>query len=251
MRQRLLILALILFLAQFVSGQATGYMGKRFGIYYQPVIGLGSNVEDVAVTTYNLRHVLSADFAVARAISIGASFQYLHTAEEQNFIVVLDEGNINDPDDDQNLLFSGDIGISAYYYTAYVKFFDYRHAGAIAPNGRFHKVEIGFFTLDYKTISESTKSTSYDPYLKIEDAAFTIPAPAVALFYTYGRQFIFSDKFIFTTGGQLGISSKILHLLDEKEPGTRPGEDVFQHTLNGRVAGAMALGFQIGIGFIN
>lgn len=250
MKKIILILVLFMCIASFANAQATGYMGKKIGIYYQALIGPGTIEYNSFAHILNLRQAVSVDYAIARSISAGGSFQYMHTASIYNHIVVLGEGDPLDPNDISYALFNGDIGISAFMYSTYIKFFDYKHAGSIAPNGRYHKIEIAYFSLAYKTIREAEPTDDYETFPIIEDAGFIVPKPTIAFFYTYGKQFIYSDKFLITTGAQVGLSGKIFHKFNEFEASAIKGESDFQKTVNTRVAGAMAIGFQIGIGLL-
>lgn len=215
--KRIAFVIVVFFLSANMFAQIPGYLGKRFSIEYNnmfylalsnPVVKKNYDLNgemDLAITNFNFRNEISANYVISQRSSISVGFGYFRTRYlfDGEFPVIYSDNN----QVQENYFWAKTpVGmISAYdinlHYTLFKK--DY-----LAPFGKYYQFDFGL--LRYKSTYDKKMLIKYmESYGDVPGEVIDIPFEdnkyynSLYLGYSQGRKRVFYDKLLVNYGWQI------------------------------------------------
>jgi hypothetical protein len=272
MMKKIIIISVFLFYSSFSIAQIAGYMGRRFIVGYSanvspavlsPLVNTSmsgnteANREFLNVAGLNVTHGVNIDYVIKRGTSFCVSglmmktgLTYKEDYEIPNYLTsIYGSSDIRYRSSDDR-----PIQLNVTSLTAGLRF----SRGAVAPLGKYVKLDIAYFRQRVSFDPEAFKQTgSYKKeYVQLTDQ-YTFNT--VGFGFSFGRQRVFFDRLLVDWGTRIGIIpgaffrvAGMTGFFDEFSSGTWSNglDDQMKEKAIYRLQGSQLLNFHIGIGFL-
>lgn len=264
---RTLIFLVSFLLSGHLLAQAPGYLGKKLVASYDPHISFSlydeeiNNDDGVPYMGINLRHDLYADYVISRGTTLGLTAKFMG-AKMYDVSQVIDEVYNADEGTYEFVGFNGDLKDRITCIGITAKNFSYRKRGSIAPVGKYKSFELmmvfqKLVEKDLKDYGEETPGSegSFSKLVHFED----IPGnheididPTAAFIFGFGRQSVYGEGITVNMGWEIGLSLSpyIFDAINERGHIRVYDSSDYEDIAGGRLAGAILLSFNVGIGYI-
>jgi len=259
---KMLLSAFIVLCMITASAQVPGYKGRHMALHVETAISpalngdyLSDDADHLSTANtvgINTRLIIAADYTVSKSVSLGFSGQYLPTMIPYAYYAVELPEN---PSEIEYAGYLGDVDIDAYFGSAFIKLYSFGRSGAIAPVGKYHKIEIAYgyakaSTGGYVEVNEPHDSPHGRPDIALdafEDLNYEYAEGILAVMYSYGKETVYFDRLIGNINMQIG--AVLWEYLGNLKGNFGTTEYEFQSDLIGRIGGAYFLNLTLGIGY--
>ena len=249
---------LLILIAHVVVSQVPGYMGKRFVIgysvnFFPSLIGPTSTntnnttsdnfapnggFPDIEPVGVNATHILNIDYVHHKRKAICIMFQYARTGVDyaSNISNARYDGNVNSP----AILNTIGIGIGIKHFKR----------ANIAPYGPYVKWEGKMLmnTIKYDKSNWSIADPAdYNKRIKKTNGTGNIAFEAFGIGYSFGKQRIFKDKFVFDRGVRI---LAIPAFISANNSNSKTVQGQFENAGIKRIFRHQFINFHLGIGFL-
>ncbi|MDP4267021.1 MAG: hypothetical protein Q8880_06270 [Bacteroidota bacterium] len=263
--KKIFLLMLAMIVANILSAQNSGYLGKKFTIYSDLLLSKNitepNRFESKAIYAFNDRYKISGDYVLGRNFSAGLSMEYFSTCFKfsKGFNIDVTNTDYNNIYSSSYSYYIGSLSdvdntffgkLNVLSYGAHVNFFLFDD---IAPLGRY----IGFelmsmnYNVNYdKNKFKNTINNILDPQGQLSytyDLNNKTSYNTLAFLINVGQQRIFNNNILFRTSIQTGLVFGGYSLIDDEK---LKWADYFDQIPKSRLASLVVLSFNIGIGYV-